>query len=126
MAPPMQPLPFPYGVSLTPVPAVVPPPLQMPVQAYHGQSGPTPWYGRTRNEVEHDNAFMAAQAHSASMKATQNFKPDAKPDDVFWVWEADGRTRNLYRFAVISAWDDGHWRIDHTSQTAYYLRGRKH
>jgi hypothetical protein len=116
---------MPYGVAVAPVGVMMPGLPPMPPPAAYGQDGARSWYGRTRTEVEYDNAIMAAQAHAAAVEATQNFKPDAKPDDLFWVWETDGRTRNLYRFGIISAWSDGHWRIDPSSKTAYYIRGRK-
>ena len=82
-------------------------------------NGAIPWCGRTRAEVEYDNNLLAA-AGSANTAAV--IKPDAKPDQVFWVWEPDKLTRNLYTFAAIDKNFKGEWKMDPTTGHCYFVR----
>ena len=80
-------------------------------------------YGRTRSEVMRDQAYQRNQTAGAARAATERFKPDAQPHDLFWVVEADGYTRNLMSFATIQTYKDGRWVMDSIEGIAYYLRG---
>ena len=111
-----------YGVPHHyPQVAHVPPPVGVTTTA----SGQLPWYGRTRAEVEADNAAMAA-IHAREMEeATVKFKPGAEPGDLFWVWEPDHKVRNLYSFATIDKEFKGKWHMDPANNIAYYVREKK-
>ena len=80
-------------------------------------------YGRTRPEVMRDQAYQRNQTAAAARVATERFKPDAQPHDLFWVVEADGYTRNLMSFATIQTYKDGRWVMDGIEGIAYFLRG---
>jgi hypothetical protein len=82
-------------------------------------NGALPWYGRTRAEVEHDNNLLAA---AGSANSVPLIKPDAKPDQMFWVWEPDRQTRNLYTFATIDKNFNGEWKMDPATGYCYFVR----
>ena len=100
-----------YYYPVTTVAAPKPEPPRLP-------NGAVSWFGRTRSEVEHDNNLLAT---AGSVNAA-TFKPDAKPDQAFWVWEPDGLTRNLYTFAAIDKNFKGEWRLDPVTRLCYFVR----
>jgi len=107
---------YPYGCYYVPATTTAAVPKPEPSKL---PNGALPWYGRTRAEVEHDNNLLAA---AGSANAAPFIKPDAKPDQVFWVWEPDRQTRNLYTFAAIDKNFKGEWKVDPTTGQCFFVR----
>lgn len=80
------------------------------------------FYGRTRQEVEQDNHLIAAkQAAGGAHKIV----PDAPADTMFWVWEPDHMTRNMYRLDTIKRNFKGKWEWDPATNLPFFTRNRE-
>ena len=64
------------------------------------------WYGRTAAEVERDDAVLASK--SGANEPTP-FKPDAKPDDQFWVVDTDGARMVRSFYEIENVHKPGKW-----------------
>jgi hypothetical protein len=52
-------------------------------------------------------------------------KPIAKPDERFWVWEPDHKTKNMYPFRVIEKFFEGIWTWDPSNGYPSFTRNRE-
>jgi len=83
------------------------------------------WYGRTRAEVEHDNLVLASkQKQDGGGSATQIKPASASPDQMFWVWEPDHVTKNMYSYATIERNFKGRWEVDPITGGCYFVRDK--
>lgn len=83
-----------------------------------------PHYGRTRAEVQRDEAEIRRQTEEATRRATNRWKPNAEPEDEFMVVDQDGRQSGLMSFATIDDvfGKDGRWLVG-ADGIAYFLKG---
>jgi hypothetical protein len=89
-----------------------------------GRAGAAPYIGRTPAQVDAEGRAQAARSQDIAREATRQWKPNARPEDFFWVWNSDRTYRMLLTFATIDTFNDGGvWHTDEAG-IAYYVRGR--
>jgi hypothetical protein len=102
----------------------VPPPQPLAFGGVPANAGTTPFYGRTSNQVEAQGRVQAFQQQDIAREATRQWKPNARPEDFFWVWNAERTFRMLLSFGTIESFNDGGvWHTDEAG-IAYYVRGQ--
>jgi hypothetical protein len=73
--------------------------------------------GRSRARVKEDNQAEEVRGAVARHIAAENATPDGAPNQMFEVWDYDGR-RNYYPLAVIKSWGKEagrwYWNTDHS------------
>jgi hypothetical protein len=101
-----------------PPPQVAAPPNVM------GRAGAAPYLGRTPAQLDAEARAQAWRHQDIARESTRRWRPNARPEDFFWVWNSDRSHRMLLSFATIDSFEDGGvWHTDGAG-IAYYVRGR--
>lgn len=78
------------------------------------------WYGRTTNEVVHDDAVLASKSGANKMK---EIKPNnAKPGDQFWVIDTDGSRYLRSFYEIENVHKPGQWLINPENGSLYFVK----
>ncbi|KAI9694279.1 MAG: hypothetical protein M1820_009082 [Bogoriella megaspora] len=100
-----------------------PPPAYVPA-VNHPESKSHVWFGRTKEQVDEDNRIIAQREDVYKPMPIQ--PKGAKPDQQFWVVEADGKTTTMRTYyAIENHLGDGEWKIDPRHGNMYFVRKKK-